>query len=346
MKMLFAFSLFVFSFMSFAQAKKSPYSTEVFITQSDVVWSFDFLNADSVIFTEKSGKLYTLDLKTKKATAITGAPKVYDAGQGGLLDVRVHPKNGFVYLSYSEPVGEDKSTTALGRGKLEGNKLVGFQKIFSALPASENDYHYGSRIVFMDDGYLFLSVGERGERPQVQKNETHLGKIIRMKEDGSEMSVWSKGLRNPQGLTKRPGTNELWEAEMGPKGGDEVNIIEKDKNYGWPEVTYGKEYYGLGIGVKKRADVTEPVAYWVPSISPSNLTFYDGDKMPEWKGNLFLGLLSGEHIRRLEISGNKVTKQEELFKDLGWRWRCVRTGPDGYLWFSTDEGKIGRVVKK
>ncbi len=354
MKTLTILMILFTSLSSFAS-----YKTEVLLEQKDVIWGFDFLSDGKIIFTERGGKLYIHDPKTKVTTIISGSPEVYSAGQGGLLDVRVHPTNGHIYLSYSEAVGEKKSTTAVGRGKLVGNKLTEFKKLFSADAPSENDYHYGSRIVFDGKGHIYVSVGERGERDSVQKLSTHLGKVIRLNDDGTvpkdnpflsdkntKPEIWSYGLRNPQGLTLRPGTDELWEAEMGPRGGDEINLILPGKNYGWPVITYGREYYGprIGDGTKKPG-VEEPVAYWVPSISPSAITFYSGDKMPEWKGNIFLGLLSGEHIHRIVLDDkNKVIKQEELFKKLEWRFRNLRTGPDGYLYFSTDEGKLGRVV--
>ncbi|MFP5385896.1 MAG: PQQ-dependent sugar dehydrogenase [Bacteriovoracia bacterium] len=349
------FLVLLFSFNSFSD----DYKTEIFATQEKVIWGFDFLKDGKVVFSEKSGNLYLFDPKTKTLTLISGTPKVLDEGQGGLLDVKVHPTNGYIYLTYSEKVGEDKSTTALGRGKLDGSELT-FEKLFSAQPASSNTHHYGSRVVFDGKGHLFLSIGERGERPWVQKLDTHIGKIIRLNEDGSVPKdnpyvgvknalpeIWSYGHRNPQGMSMRSGTEELWVAEMGPKGGDEINLIEPKNNYGWPVITYGREYTGGKIGEgKKKKGMEEPVHYWVPSISPSGMTFYTGDKMPEWKGNMFLGLLSGEHIRRVILDGTKVKDQEELLKDLGWRFRQVRTGPDGYLWFSTDDGKLGRVLKK
>ena len=308
-------------------------TTEVLVKQDDVIWGLDFLKDGRIIFTERGGKLYVYDPKTKKASLVSGSPAVHAVGQGGLLDVRVHPKNDFIYLTYSEPLGK-ASATALGRGKLNGNKLEGFKKIFTA-DKSENDYHYGSRIEFTDDGYLFITSGERGERPLVLKDNNYFGKMVRMKEHGSSPEVWSKGLRSPQGLAMRPGTNELWESEMGPRGGDEVNLIEKNANYGWPEVTYGREYSGLKLGIKSKEGVTEPVVYWVPSISPSGMAFH--------KGDLYLATLSGQHLRRLKLSGKKVTSQEEFFKDLDWRWRALRSGPDGALYFGTDEGRLGKV---
>jgi len=328
--MKFLFFTMVLLSSSFAMAQKA----DVLLSREDVIWGFDFLPDKRIIFTERSGKILTFDPKNKKTEEIQNVPKVYAVGQGGMLDIRVHPKNGYIYFTYSEPDG-DLSATALARAKLVGNKFENFQKIFTA-GKSDNDYHYGSRIEFAPEGKLFITSGERGERKLVQKQDNYFGKIIRMNEDGSSPEVWSYGIRSPQGLAMRPGTNDLWEAEMGPRGGDEVNLIKKGANYGWPEVTYGREYVGLPIGVKERKDVVEPVVYWLPSISPSAMTF--------WKGDIYLANLSGEHIRRLQLDGNKVVKQEELLKKLEWRFRNVRPGPDNELYFSTDEGRIGKLV--
>ena len=351
MKTLFLMTLFFISLPGFA----AP-TTEVFITRKDVIWGFDFVNPDQMIFSERSGKLGLLDLKSRKVTEIGNVPKVHAVGQGGLLDVRVH--KGRIYLTYSAPKEGDNSQTTLASAKLENNMLSDVKILFSARPLSTNPYHFGSRIEFDGEGHIFMTSGERGERPLVQKLNTHLGKIIRLNEDGSVPKdnpyvgdknalpeIWARGIRSPQGLVMRPGTKEIWEAEMGPQGGDEVNLVASGKDYGWPVITYGREYEGPKIGEgSSKPGVEEPIVYWVPSISPSALTFYTGDKMPEWKGNAFLATLSGEHIHRLVLEGQKVLKQEELFKNLGWRFRNLRTGPDGYLWFSTDEGRIGRIV--
>jgi glucose/arabinose dehydrogenase len=350
-------SLLAASFSVHAQTK---YKVETLVSQNDTIWGFDFFPDGNMIFTERSGKLYSFDSKNKKVILIQGTPKVHAVGQGGLLDVRVHPNNGYIYFTYSEPLGSQTSATTLARAKILNNKLIDFKKLFMAQQKSSNDYHYGSRIEFDGKGHLFITSGERGERESIPKLNNHLGKIIRLNDDGSipndnpyiadknaKPEIWSHGIRSPQGLAMRPGTDELWEAEMGPKGGDEINIIEPKKDYGWPIVTYGTEYEGPKIGEgHSKMGVEEPVTYWVPSISPSGLAFYTGNKMPEWQGNIFLALLSGQHIRRLTLNGKKVIAQEELFKDLNWRFRNVRTGPDGYLWFSTDEGKIGRIVEK
>lgn len=328
------FLLLFFTLSAFAETFKH----EVVIEQKskDVIWGFDFLKDGKVLFTERNGKIFELDPKTKKTTELSGAPKVFATGQGGMLDIRVHPKNGYIYLTYSEPKGGEKSATVLSRFKLEGNKITDFKKIFEA-NTNENPYHYGSRIEFVDNK-VFITSGERGDRPAVQRMDNYLGKIIRLNEDGSGVEIWSRGLRSPQGLSLRPGTNELWEAEMGPQGGDELNIIKKDANYGWAVITYGKEYDGpkIGEGTHKKG-MEQPVVYWVPSISPSAMTF--------WNDEIWLANLSGQHLRRIKLKGQKVVSQDSNLDSLGWRFRNVRPGPDGHLWFSTDEGKIGRLKR-
>lgn len=337
------------------------YDVENFVSRNDVIWGFDFQKDGTVLFTERAGKLLSYNPKTKKTAEITGVPKVFAVGQGGLLDIRVHPKSGLIYFAYSQPFGEKKSATTVATATLKGNKLTNVKEIFVTDVKSENEYHYGSRIEFDGKGHIFITSGERGERPMVQKLDNHVGKIIRLNEDGSvpkdnpyvndksaKPEVYASGIRSPQGLAMRPGTDELWEAEMGPKGGDELNIVIPKLNFGWPVITYGTEYEGpkIGEGITSKEGMEQPVIYWTPSISPSAMAFYSGDKMPEWKGNIFLALLSGQHLRRLVLDGKKVVKQEELFKNLDWRWRNVRTGPDGYLWYSTDEGKLGRIISK
>jgi aldose sugar dehydrogenase len=316
------------------QVWAATFTPEVLVNQKDVIWGFDFMKDETVLFTERGGKLFSYNPKTKETKEITGTPKVYSVGQGGLLDIRVHPQNGYVYITYSKPTGGEKSATVLARFKLNGNSITEFKEIFEA-DSNENPYHYGSRIEFVDDK-IFITSGERGDRPSVQKKDTFLGKIIRMNEDGTNPEIWSMGLRSPQGLALRPGSKELWEAEMGPQGGDELNIIKKGANYGWAVVTYGREYEGqkIGEGTEKKG-MERPIVYWVPSISPSAMTF--------WKNDIWLANLSGEHLRQIKLKGQKVVSQEKHLDDLGWRFRNVRPGPDGSLWFSTDEGKLGRL---
>jgi glucose/arabinose dehydrogenase len=340
----------------------SSYKLDVLLQTKQVIWGFDFLQDNKIIFTERRGKMFVFDEKSKTTTEVKGLPKIYEAGQGGLLDVRVHPgfiKNNVIYFSFSEPIGKDESTTALGQAVLKGDQLSDFKKLFSGHEPNDNDIHYGSRIEFDLKGHLFLSMGDRDQRHRAQDLGYHQGKILRLNLDGSVPSdnpwfqtsnakkeIWSFGHRNPQGLTRNPLTNEIWEAEMGPRGGDEINIVRAKNNYGWPLITYGREYYGPKIGEKSKPGMEQPLVFWVPSISPSAISFYTGDKMPEWKNNLFVATLSGTHLRRLVVENEKVSKQEELFMELDYRWRNIRTGPDGYLYFSTDEGRLGRIIRK
>lgn len=334
------------------------YKVEVLAKTNGVIWGFDFLPDGNVVYSHRTGELYRFDMQTRKSVKIEGVPKVAAEGQGGMLDVRVHPdfkNNGWIYFTYSEPVGK-KMTTALGRGVLKSNRLDPFQKLFSAHEPNDNGIHFGSRIEFSGP-YLFMTVGDRNDRSKVQDLGYHIGKLLRLNHDGSPAKgnpfenqpgarpeIWSLGLRSPQGLAMRPGTSELWEAEMGPRGGDEVNLIKKGANYGWPLITHGREYWGGSIGDKGKPGMEQPIVHWVPSISPSALAFYDNEILPKWRGNLFLGNLSGTHVRRLTLEGNKVIGQEEILKDLGERFRNVRQGPDGALYYSTDSGRFARLI--
>lgn len=344
-----------FSFKS----EKHNFKVEVLHQTDDVIWGLDFVDPNTVIFTERAGKLKTFDLKTKKVQTLTGSPEVWAKGQGGLLDVRVRKQQGKtkIYLSYAEPVKSD-ATTALFLGDLVGGKIENGKKIFSAQTPNSNKIHFGSRIEFDEKGFLYLSVGDRNERDLAQSLEHHTGKILRLNEDGSipsdnpfietknaKKEIWSYGHRNPQGLAWNSVTGQLWEAEFGPRGGDEINLIKKSANYGWPVVTYGREYYGPKISDQvTKAGIENPVVHYVPSISPSAIAFYQADQFHQWKGNLFVGNLSSSHLRRLEISENKVIAQEELLKTLYWRIRMVRQGPDGYIYLGTDDGRLARLV--
>lgn len=327
---------------------------------SEVVWGFDFLDNEKMIVAERSGKMFVAELKRKGQFEISGVPPVWAKGQGGLLDVRVHPtKRNQVFWTYSAPT-KNGATTALATGVLDGRVLKDVKVLFQAKAADSNRIHFGSRIEFDGQGHLFLSVGDRNERDEVQSLQFHTGKIVRLKEDGSVPSdnpfvaqkealpeIWALGVRSPQGLVMDPVSKELFEAEMGPRGGDEINIVRKGANYGWPEITYGKEYWGpkIGSGTAK-ASMEQPITYWVPSISPSGMAFYTGSLFPQWKNHLFVGALSGQHLRRLKIENGKVLEQEELLKDLGERIRNVRTGPDGALYISTDSGLVNRLAPK
>lgn len=326
-------------------------------SQEDSIWGFDFIDSTTLIFTERGGKLKLLDLQTKKITDLSGTPAVWAKGQGGLLDVRVHPRNpNEIFLTYSKPTAKDEAATAFAKARLDGKSLVELKEILAINSPSDEKIHFGSRIEFDGKGHVYVTVGDRNDRDKVQDLKFHNGKLLRFALDGTIPKdnpyvtegkalpeIFSYGHRSPQGLAKDSQGN-IWLVEMGPRGGDELNLIQAKGNYGWPNVTYGKEYYGLPIGVKEKAGTVQPVAYWVPSISPSGVAFYEGSVFPKWKGHLFIGCLSGTQIRRLEIKDNKVVNQEALLDKLGYRFRIIRTGPDGFLYFSTDAGLIARII--
>lgn len=322
---------------------------ETLLEDRGVLWGFDFLPDGRAILTERGGRFLVFDATKGTVTPLKGAPKVQAEGQGGLLDVRVHPgfaKNRLVYFTYSEPTGKGEATTTLARGKLDGVRLEEIRTICQANARSDQEVHFGSRLEFDGPDHVFFTVGDRNQRPRVQDDAFHNGKLLRVAADGSAApEVWAKGLRSPQGLARQPKTGDLWEGEMGPRGGDEINVIAKGANYGWPVITYGSEYHGPKIGEgTAKAGMRQPVAHYVPSISPSGMSFYAGREFPAWEGNLFVGTLSGQHLRRVVLDGRRVVRQETLLNDLHWRIRNVRPGPDGFLYLSTDEGRFARLV--
>jgi glucose/arabinose dehydrogenase len=282
-------------------------------------------------------------------------------GQGGLLDVALHPDfadNGWVYLSYAGEAGGEAGTE-VARARLEGTTLIDVMVIFSAHPKTPGSAHYGGRLLFDRAGQLYIALGDRRNYMQeAQKLSSHLGGVIRVNDDGSAPDdnpftgrddalpeLFTYGHRNVQGMTLHPATGAVWTHEHGPRGGDEVNILKAGANYGWPAITYGIDYSGAIISEKTQAPgMEQPVVYWVPSIAPSGMAFYQGDLFPEWRGDLFVGALAGRHLRRLELDGDRVTGQEELLADLGERIRDVETGPDGYLYLLTDATN-GRLLR-
>jgi glucose/arabinose dehydrogenase len=295
-------------------------------------------------------------VKNKKKHEITGVPEVLAEGQGGLLDVIVHPdfaKNSYIYFSYSKPKKTNQgilATTAVMRAKVEGNKLTDSKIIFEALPYAPTRHHYGSRLVFDKNGYLFISVGERGnEKQNPQSLDNQLGKIHRVKDDGSipadnpfkdkagkPTSLYCYGNRNPQGLAVNPATGALWENEHGPRGGDEINIIEPGKNYGWPLTSYGINYDGKTITDKTTAPgITNPELYWIPSIAPSGMAFITGNVYKPWKGAVLIGSLRFKYLILCYLEGNKIVKEEKLLKNIG-RLRDVRVGPDGFIYVAVE----------
>lgn len=327
-------------------------------------WGMTFLPSGDLLVTEKSGELYKIDQNGDKEM-IMGTPKVMFKGQGGLLDVALHPdfeNNKLLYLSYSDykvEGGDTLSGTAVNRYNFEGNKLTSGQKIFEGHPYSTKRQHYGSRLQFDQEGYLYFSVGDRGNRDEnPQSLESYCGKIHRINDDGSipadnpfvgqegkVASVYSYGHRNPQGVTMNPSTGKIWEHEHGPRGGDEVNIINKGLNYGWPKISYGINYDGTSFTDKLEADgMQQPVLYWVPSIAPSGMTFVNSDIYPDWKGDLLVGSLRFKYLNRCKIVGDKIVGEEIMMKNIG-RVRNVKVGPKGYIYVAVERpGFIYRLM--
>ncbi|WP_117590874.1 PQQ-dependent sugar dehydrogenase [Flavobacterium subsaxonicum] len=336
-------------------SEKLTVKLDTIATGLDVPWGMAFLPDGTMFVTERGGKLYRV--KNKKKQEITGVPEVLAEGQGGLLDVIVHPdfaNNSYIYLSYSKPKKTNQgtvATTAVIRAKVESNKLIDSKIIFEALPYAPTRHHYGSRMVFDKNGYLFISVGERGnERQNPQSlDDNQLGKIHRIKDDGSipadnpfkdkagkPTTLYCYGNRNPQGLAINPDTGALWENEHGPRGGDEVNIIEPGKNYGWPLTSYGINYDGNTITDKTTAPgIQNPELYWIPSIAPSGMAFLTTDVYKPWKGAVLVGSLRFKYLNLCYLDGNKIVKQEKLLKNIG-RVRDVRQGPDGFIYVAVE----------
>lgn len=331
-------------------------------------WGLSVLPNGGFLITQKQGTMVILKADGTLSKKITGLPKVDASGQGGLLDVTLDPdfsKNRMIYYAYSEP--QDKgSLLAIAKGKLSADetKIENQTIIYKAGPAYGGKLQYGSRIVFDKNGDLFVSTGERSGndiRIQAQYLNSSLGKILHLKTDGKPVAngpfagktdakpeIYAYGLRNPDGLAINPTTGDLWEAEFGPKGGDEVNIIKPGKNYGWPIITYGTEYSGkpVGDGIQQKDGMEQPIYFWNPSISPGCIAFYNSSSIAEWKGNLFVGGLGGSHIIRLVIKDNKVVGEERLLEGKGERFRDMAEGKDGALYAVTDNGKLFRIAKK
>lgn len=339
-----------------------PLRVTTLVKNLDHPWGMTFLPDGRLLITERAGRL-RLYSKGKLSGPISGTPEVYNQGQGGLLDVEIDPdfaKNSWVYLSYAEAGPNDMAGTAVMRGKLVGNKLSNSEILFRQMPKLNTGNHFGSRLVFDKSGYLFVTLGENNNRITAQYLDHHQGKVIRINSDGSipkdnpfvsndnaRPEIWSYGHRNPQGAALNPWTGKLWMHEHGPKGGDEINIPQAGKNYGWPKITYGINYNGADIpeAVSNKAPgMEQPIHYWVPSIAPSGMAFYDIDKKSVWYGQLFVGALAGQQLVRMEIKDDRIVKEERLLKELGVRIRDVQAGPDGGLYLLTDAAS-GKLLK-
>lgn len=317
-------------------------------------WGLAFLPDGRMLVTERPGRLRIVRDGRLEPQPVSGLPAIAARGQGGLLDVALHPRfaeNGLVYLSYAGP-GKGGIGTEVARGRLVGNRLEDVQILFRMEPKSEAHQHFGSRLVFDRAGYLYITLGDRGDKERAQRPGDHAGSVIRLHDDGRvpvdnpfvgrpgwKAEKFTLGHRNMQGAALHPQTGELWTHEHGPQGGDEINVIRAGGNYGWPVITYGVNY---GIGTKigegtHKAGMAQPLHYWVPSIAPSGMTFYIGEKFPRWRGDLFVGALRDQMLVRLRLDGEKVVQEERMLKGMLGRIRDVREGPDGCLYLLTDE---------
>ena len=330
----------------------------------DHPWALAFLPDGRMLVTERPGRMRIVGRDGTPSPALAGVPQVFASGQGGLHDVvldRSFAQNPILYFCYAEPV-EGRARTALARARLidEGTARIGeVEVIFRQAGPLSSGNHFGCRIVQTPDDNLFLTTGDHfTTRDQAQNLGNDLGKIIRIRPDGSvppdnpfvgkaaaKPEIWSYGHRNPQGLALHPVTGKLWEHEHGPRGGDEINLIEKGKNYGWPVIGYGIDYSGAKIHEStQKAGMEQPLKYWVPSIAPSGMTFYTGNVFAPWRGSLFVGALAGQLLVRLRVDGDKVVEEERLLQQLRERIRDVREGPDGALWLATDSSS-GRILR-
>lgn len=325
-------------------------------------WGMTFLPDDRMLVTELPGRLRIVTADGQVSEPIAGVPEVYARGQGGLLDITLGPnyaQTGWVYFSYAEP-GEGGAGTAVARGRLDVQALTlkDVEVLFRQQPKTSGGRHFGSRILFSPDGKLFITIGDRGERQRAQNFTINRGQVIRLNPDGSIPDnnpfvgvegrlpeIWSYGHRNPQGTAIHPRTGELWIHEHGAQGGDEINVPKAGRNYGWPVIAYGEHYGGgqIGVGTQKEG-MEQPLYYWDPSIAPSGMTFYTGDKFLAWQGDLFVGALKYRLLARLHLDSGKIVPEERILEDLDERIRDVVQGPDGYLYLLTDN-RDGRVLR-
>ncbi|MBX0333271.1 PQQ-dependent sugar dehydrogenase [Pontibacter sp. HSC-14F20] len=341
------------------------YRLDTVATGMEVPWGMAFAPNGDMLITDRNGAFYRLPKGSRQLQKISGAPEVLAQGQGGLLDVELHPdfvKNNLIYLSYSafkKEGDQTLSTTAVMRAKLEGNKLSEQKVIFEAQPWARTRHHYGSRLEFGHDGMLYVSVGDRGQHHEnAQTIERAPGKVHRIKDDGTLPadnpfvnekgaigSIYTIGNRNIQGMTIHPRSGAIWTNEHGPRGGDEVNIAEKGKNYGWPVISYGINYNGTVLTeLTKKEGLEQPLWYWVPSIAPSGMAFVTGNRYKGWEGDLLVGSLRFQFLSKLKMEGDQIVSEEKLLKNIG-RVRDVKMGPDGFIYVAVESpGTIYRVV--
>lgn len=349
---------------SIVQSESQRFIVDTVVTGLKIPWGLAFLPGGDLLISEREGKLLRFS-NGKLSAPIEGLPEIMAFGQGGLLDLALHPdynKNGWIYFSYSKPDTESKKrvgNTAIMRARLKGNKLIDQQLIFKATPDNDRGHHFGSKFAFDKKGHLFFGVGDRGQHNEfAQKLDNHNGKIHRINDDGTIPkdnpfvktpgalpSIYSYGHRNPQGTCIHPVTGEIWESEHGPKGGDELNLVEPGKNYGWPEICYGINYNGTVLTeFTEKEGMEQPVFYWLPSIAPCGMAFVTGTRYPKWQNNLLVGSLRFQNLERLVIHKHSVQHREILLEGIG-RVRNVVVSPDGLIYVAVENpGKIVRLM--
>jgi glucose/arabinose dehydrogenase len=326
-----------------------------------IPWGMCFLSANQLLVTERKGAVRLIDIDNGRVRLLKNVPDVFAEGQGGMLDIALSPdykKDGWVYFTYVKDV-EGEGATVLARAKLLAETFSDWQELLVTKSTTDTTRHFGSRIAFDEHGHVFFTVGDRGVRKNAQDLSNHAGSIMRLNLDGSVPEdnpftknkrllpeVWSVGHRNPQGLVYDGENNRLWSIEHGPRGGDEINLIKSGANYGWPIISYGKEYWNpmaVGEGTHRKG-MEQPVKVYIPSIAPGSLLLYSASALPDWKGNLLLGALKLQHINRIVLSQQgEVVKEERLLEELNERIRALTQSPQGWLYFSTDSGKIYRL---
>jgi glucose/arabinose dehydrogenase len=342
------------------QEEVKNYTFETVASGIQTPWGMAWLPDGTMLVTEKSGVLYRIKDGTK--TEIKNVPAVYNRGQGGLLDIVLHPdyaKNGWIYMTYASTEGEGEGgNTKIIRAKLQDGGLTQIESLYKAGPNTTKGQHFGSRIVFDKEGFLYFSAGERGNHfvnPQDITRDN--GKIYRLNDDGTipkdnpfvgqenaKEAIYTYGNRNPQGLTLNPFTGDIWEHEHGPKGGDEINIIKKAANYGWPVVTYGIDYDDTSISkIQQKPGIEDPIYYWLPSIAPSGMAFVTSDRYPDWKGHLLVGSLKFQYLELVKLKGNEIIGRQKIGTDIG-RLRNVAQGPDGYIYIGVEGKGILKII--
>ncbi|WP_404384678.1 PQQ-dependent sugar dehydrogenase [Caenispirillum salinarum] len=334
-------------------AQRGPVNVEPVVTGLDHPWGMDFLPDGRILVTERPGQMRIVYPQERTMSApLEGVPEVFNRGQGGLLDVRIGPtyeEDGWIYFTYAEANQQGRASTAAARAKLDGMRLTDVDVVFRQIPKMTGNNHFGSRIAFTPDGYMFITLGERFKFQPAQELTNHLGTVVRLWPDGSVPDdnpfvntegalpeIWSYGHRNSQGAAVHPETGRLWMHEHGPQGGDEINVPEAGRNYGWPVVSWGRHYNGQPIpDPPSHPEFADAIHYWNPVIAASGMDFYTGDLFPEWQGDLLVGGLVSNAVSRLELNGQDVQSEERL--PIGQRVRAVKQGPDGAVYVLTDE---------